>query len=225
MVFERIFNILSRSEKEVLQSLGKHVDMALEASKHLELMLRRLKEHDRDGARQEYQLIDKFETEADAFHRQATARISAGSFFAGIREDLRDIMELIDSIADSAKDAGKFLLYSRMDDKFLDYFFQSKVIEFVQACESAVKALSDAVNSLGSGKESVVAHAKLVEEKEEEADRLKESVLDHILNADRQQNALLIVQLRDFIHMADDMADYAEDASDELLVLVAKGYS
>jgi len=225
MVFGRIFDILSKSEREVLQSLSKHVDLGLEASKHLELMLRRLKEHDKAGALQEYRLIDELETEADTFHRSAVARISAGSFFGGIREDLLDTMEKIDSIADSAKGAGKFLLHSRMNDEFLNYFFQSKVIEFVQACESAVQALRDAVNSLGSGKDSVIAHAKLVEEREQEADKLKESVLDHILSFDSRDNALLIVQLRDFVLKADDIADFAEDASDELLVFVAKGYS
>jgi len=83
-------------------------------------------------------------------------------------------MEKIDSIADSTKDMGKFLLHSRMDNTFLNYFFQSKIIEFVQACESLVQAFRDAVKSLGSGKDRVVALARLVEYKEEDADKFKE---------------------------------------------------
>ncbi len=225
MVFDRLFDLLSRSEREVLQSLNKHVDLSLDATKHLEIMLHKLKSHDVEGAVQEYRIIDKFETEADAFHRFAITRISGGSFFAGIREDLLDTMENIDSIADSAKDAGKVLLHSKMDDKFTDYFFDSKVIEFVQACASTVQALRDAVGSLRSGQKAVTTHAKIVEEREEEADRLKESVMEHLLGAEQKYSVLTIVQLRDFINIADDVADYAEDASDNLLVLVAKGYS
>jgi predicted phosphate transport protein (TIGR00153 family) len=225
MVFGRILDILSKSEREVLRSLSKHVDIALESSKHLEFMLMRLKERDEVGVLREYGLIDDLETDADVFHRSVVSRISAGSFFGGIREDLLDMMEKIDSIVDSTKAAGKFLLYSKMNDKFLDYFFQSKIIEFVQACESSVEALRDAINSLGSGKNSVITHAKLVENKEWEADKLKESVLHHILSVDSCNNALLIVQLRDFVLEVDDIANYAEDASDDLLVFVAKGYS
>ncbi|MBM3897615.1 MAG: hypothetical protein FJ358_03710 [Thaumarchaeota archaeon] len=78
MVFGRILDFLSKSEREVLRSLNKHVDMALESSKHLELMLRRLKEHDEAGALKEYNLIDELETDADIFHTATVARISAG---------------------------------------------------------------------------------------------------------------------------------------------------
>jgi len=50
-------------------------------------MLRKLKEHDEAGALQEYRLIDELETEVDTINKSAVARISAGSFFGGIRED------------------------------------------------------------------------------------------------------------------------------------------
>jgi len=33
-----------------------------------------------------------------------------------------------------------------------------------------------------------------------------------------------VIQLRDFIFVSDDIADNAEDASDVILVLIAKGY-
>jgi len=45
------------------------------------------------------------------------------------------------------------------------------------------------------------------------------------LSINSRDNALLKVQLRDFVLEADNIADYAEDVSDELLVFVAKGYS
>lgn len=39
MVFDRLFDLLSRSEREVLQSLNRQVDLSLEATKHLGMML------------------------------------------------------------------------------------------------------------------------------------------------------------------------------------------
>ena len=55
-------------------------------------MLRKSKEYD-DGALQEYRLIDELETDADTVHKSAVARISGGSLFGGIGEDLLDTME------------------------------------------------------------------------------------------------------------------------------------
>jgi uncharacterized protein Yka (UPF0111/DUF47 family) len=69
-----------------------------------------------------------------------------------------------------------------------------------------------------------VSRVHRVEEFEELADTMKDALLRELFRYPRIGDTLAIIQLRDFLFAADDVADNAEDASDVILVLVAKGY-
>src|SRR5437870_7574618 len=49
------------------------------------------------------------ETKADTIHRDLSLRVANGAFFGGVREDILALLEKIDDIADSAKDASRLL--------------------------------------------------------------------------------------------------------------------
>ena len=179
-----------------------------------------------EDASSEYRNIARLETEADKFHREGNTKIAHGAFFGGIREDILNLMEKIDSIADSAKDSPKVLLEKRLDDELAAKVFNSShMIQFVESCVKAVIALHDVVKALGINRKEVLSKVHVVEDFEEVADSHKEAVKAMISSMASKTDLLSIIQLRDFTNLVDNIADNAEDATDVILILVAKGYS
>ena len=165
------------------------------------------------------------ETKADGIHRDLNQKIAEGAFFGGVREDILNLMEKVDNIADSAKDAARFL---SSDSSFAveakDRLGSSDMKLFLAALRASVAALTTLVVALEQGKKEALSKVEAVEDFEEEADTHKDALLKALFANDDSMNPVTVIQLRDFIFVADNVADNAEDASDVILVLIAKGY-
>jgi len=165
------------------------------------------------------------ETEADTIHRELQTKIAEGAFFGGVREDILNLLEKIDDIADSAKDAARFLSQdSSLGVEGRETLGSPAMKSFVSALKSSVVALTDLVKALERGKREALAKVPSVEDFEEEADTHKDILLKKLFSSEKSMDPVTVIQLRDFIFVADNIADNAEDASDVILVLIAKGY-
>jgi predicted phosphate transport protein (TIGR00153 family) len=134
-------------------------------------------------------------------------------------------MERIDDIADSAKDAARFLSAdSHLGEEARTMLESENMRIFLSDLKSAVRALRDLVQALQVGRKEALAKVQTVEEFEEEADAHKDAQLKELFTMAHLMSPLTVIQLRDFIFMSDNIADNAEDASDVILVMLAKGY-
>jgi predicted phosphate transport protein (TIGR00153 family) len=165
------------------------------------------------------------ETKADAARRYLSFMVAEGAFFGGVREDILNLMERIDDIADSAKDAIRILAHdSRLGDEDKAFLASEGMNLFMSDLKSASSALRDLVTALKVGRNEALAMIQKVEDYEEEADTHKDALLKELFNRAGGMSPLTVIQLRDFIFTADDIADNAEDAGDVILILLAKGY-
>jgi len=180
---------------------------------------------DRAGTAGHIEEVFRTETESDAIHRELSLKIAEGAFFGGVREDILELLERIDNIADSAKDAVRYL---SSDTALLDegkaIFNSDGMRLFLTNLGAAVDALSTLVSAFDRGRKEILSKVHAVEEFEEEADSAKDSLLKELFSGANAMSAVTVIMLRDFVFMADNIADNAEDASDVILVLVAKGY-
>jgi predicted phosphate transport protein (TIGR00153 family) len=180
---------------------------------------------DVEAARGSVSEVIEGETNADEIHRDLSLKIAEGAFFGGVREDILNLLEKIDNIADSAKDAARFLAAdSLLGPEAREKMASNDMQLFLGALKSSVSALTTLVKALEDGKKEALAKVQTVEEFEELADAHKDAMIKSLFSDGRQINPVTVIQLRDFIFVADDVADNAEDASDVILVLVAKGY-
>ena len=165
------------------------------------------------------------ETKADEIHRNLSLKIAEGAFFGGVREDILNLLEKIDNIADSAKDAARFISSdSRLRLEAKGMLASPEIMQFLAALKASVAALTTLVEALQQGKAEALSKVHIVEKFEEEADSHKDAFLKTLFSSDDSMNPVTVIQLRDFVFVADDVADNAEDASDVILVLIAKGY-
>lgn len=165
------------------------------------------------------------EKRADDVHRRLSMEIAEGAFFGGVREDILALLEKIDNIADSAKDASRYLAAEGALDPFAISLLQSpSMSKFVENQVSAVAALQNLVSAFKIGKKEMLSRIPRVEEFEQAADSNKDELWKALFRRDGSPDPVTVIQMRDFIAVTDDIADDAEDASDVVLVLVAKGY-
>lgn len=220
-------DFLSRGENQVLEQVIGNLDTSIEAARHLTTLISALKVHDRAVVLHECKMIGDIETKADSMHQKAVEQISSGSFFGGVREDILLLLEEIDSIADSAKDCTRIFLQREISIVAVDYMFKKDVSSFVDKLIETAEALKKALQALKEkdAKTEVVRLCVQVERREEEADEIRNSILENLLRNEIKADPLDIVMLREFLEIADDVADNAEDGSDALLALIAKGYT
>jgi predicted phosphate transport protein (TIGR00153 family) len=220
-----IFSFLSSGERKTLERALAMLDNSIECAQHLLSLVLDLQKSNRDGANAEFQKIVDIERTVDDERRSLVRVICSGSFFGGIREDLLTLLERIDDISDAAKRSANIFHDMEVPQNVLDYFFQEDVGSFISTCISAAQLLKDAILALEKNKEEVLSIAEKVEKKEEEADGIHHQIVQHLYKNEIDAKSLDIVLLKDFLTIADDIADNAENGSDVLQILVAKGYS
>lgn len=176
-------------------------------------------------ARDMNELIDKYEGLADQIHRKNVETICKGSIFGYLREDILRFMELTDNIADAAKEASRTLTLRKIPEDMLADFFNDDIINYIQVSMKAPKGLADLIKCLNKKRDEIIECTRCIEEIEEESDLLKNRVLRELYNKAKDYDILTLLQFKEFIQLIDAIADNSEDASDVVLVMVAKGYT
>lgn len=216
---------LARREEAALNRLEEHLRLVGKTVELFKEALESLKSYDWLSLENRYEEMNLLETEADEVQRELAVEICEGAFFGGIREDLLNLIEKVDNIADSAKDAIKALIQLPFKKELVKRLFEFRdLLDFADSCVKAVSALKDAINGLRVDKKTALELVNKVEEWEEKADSYKMKTLNRVLRNTKNSEILEIIQFQNFINIADGIADNAEDASDTLIILIAKGY-
>ena len=225
MPLKDIFGFFSRGEQEIIGKVVRNLDVSIDAARHLLKLVVSLQRYDYDDVNREYEIIADLEEKGDELHRTLVREIATGSFFGGIREDLLNLLERIDSIADESKDSGKIFHLRRIPKETVNYLFKGDVVSFITTCVKTAELLRESILALEKSKSDVLTLVEKVEQSEEEADAIRYGILETLLKNEIGGDVLDIIMLKDFLNTADSIADNAENGSDVLQILIAKGYS
>ena len=218
------FLSVGKKEKGIFDGMLRLLDTVSEGVEAFEASVLAFARGDADANELVRKVFDA-ETRADKIHREQSLSVAEGAFFGGVREDILNLMERIDDIADSAKDAARFLSSdSRLGDEARTILASENMRLFLADLKSAVGALRELVRAMKAGRKQALAVIEKVEDFEEEADAHKDALLKDLFRQAETMNSVSVIQLRDFTFMSDNIADNAEDAGDVILVLLAKGY-
>ena len=212
-------------EKAILNALHEDFSIVQQAVTDFGAVVSAVASRDSQGVSSSYQRVLEDEKNADDFHRRLSGEIAEGAFFGGIREDMLNLLEKIDSIADSAKGAARLIAAEEtLDDFALSLLGSEPMKAFIGDIIATVDALGSALEGFSIGRKETLARVTKVEESEEAADARKDEVAGRLFAKENRPDAVTVVQMRDFLLVADNIADNAEDASDVVLILLAKGY-
>lgn len=212
-------------EKAILKSLYDDFSIVQQAVADFGAVVSAVATTDAQATSSSFQKVLEDEKLADDFHRRLSEEIAEGAFFGGIREDMLNLLEKIDNIADSAKGAARLIAAEETLDEFAVSLLGSDHMKgFVGDIAATVDALGSTLEAFGVGRSEILSRVTKVEEFEEAADAQKDEVAKKLFAKENRPDAVTVVQMRDFLLVADNIADNAEDASDVVLILVAKGY-
>lgn len=215
----------NKKERKILAGAERHLDAVRKTVDAFVGLVDSVARNDQTTTQRFFEEVLQGETEADTIHRDLSLQIAEGAFFGGVREDMLELLEKIDSVADSAKDASRFLsIRGSMDAAALGILKSETMERFVSDLKGAVAALGKLLEAFEMSRKEALGKLHTVEEFEEAADANKDKLLRELFEKSAQMNPVSVIELRDFIFVADDIADNAEDASDVVLVLLAKGY-
>ena len=218
-------SFINRKESKLVQEIEGYFKIIRKTVDGFASLVKAMADGDQTEAKSFFQLVLDGESEADSVHRTLSMTIAEGAFFGGIREDILNLLETMDNVADSAKDAARFLESEEdLDDFALSLLKSDEMRQFVSNLQAAVGALGDLIAALELGKKELLSRIAAVEEREETADSSKDKLMKRLFKSSSNPNPVTVIQMRDFLFVADDIADYAEDSSDVILVLAAKGY-
>ncbi len=196
----------------------------LDSLSSLEAMLKYMKEYNMSKALEANKLVYEYEKDADTIHRSNVEKVCKGAIFGYLREDLLRFMELVDNIADAAKEAATTLTIRDIPNDLLADFLNEQTMHYVNVSVETARELANLIRSLEKKREEILKHTKVIEEHEEESDTLKHLVFKELYSSSKY-DILTLLQFKEFIHLIDAIADNSEDASDVILIMIAKGYS
>jgi predicted phosphate transport protein (TIGR00153 family) len=216
----------SRREGPMIRRLQEHLRLVREAEQEIPGLVEAVAKGDGISCRSRRDRIFELESKADVVHRELSTQIAEGAFFGGVREDMLNLLEKMDTIADKAKDAARLITLTEIKNAKVKEVFRSEDMRlFLANLDMAVVALQRLIEAFEISRKTIIERVHTVEEYEEAADTFKQNVLAALFEKSLGEiDPVTLILVRDFLFCADDIADNAEDASDVVLVLVAKGY-
>jgi predicted phosphate transport protein (TIGR00153 family) len=219
------FLSMNRKEKAIFAGILQHLDTVARTVDFFVSSVNEFGKGDAAAAEDLAKSVFQGETAADTIHRDLSLKVAQGAFFGGVREDILNLLEKIDDIADSAKDAARFFNSDTGLGESARTLLGSENMQlFLNDLKSTVAALTELVRAFEKGKTEVLLKVHNVEEFEEFADTRKDVLLKQLFANTKGMDPVTVIQLRDFIFVADNIADNAEDAGDVIIILIAKGY-
>jgi predicted phosphate transport protein (TIGR00153 family) len=215
----------SRKEGAIVGKLQDGLRIVRETEQEIPGLVVAVAEGDVISCRARRDRIFELESEAAEAKRDIGTQIAEGAFFGGVREDMINLLDKIERIADKAKDAARLITLAEVTDpKAREILRSEDMRRFLENLDLAVVALQRLIEAFQIDRKTVLERVHAVDEYEEAADGFKQNVLAALFERSRGIDAVTVILVRDFVFNADDVADYAQYASDAVLILVAKGY-
>lgn len=172
---------------------------------------------DPDSVSSVYQKVCELESEADKLRRETEKGINEGAFLPNFRGDLTELMELVDKIANKAEYVAD--LFSLQKPKIPEEL-KGYLLKQLEISLKAFRSLRKAVESLFEDLAKVESYVLEVERFEHEEDMVEKEALKKLFDMEIEKCEK--IELKEIMRSIGDIADRAEDASDRILVIVAK---
>ena len=215
----------SRKEGAIVNRLQECLRIVRETEREIPGLVAAVAEGEVTSCRDRRVRIFELESKAADAKRELSSQIAEGAFFGGVREDMINLLDKIEKIADKAKDAARLITLAEVTDARAREILRSEDMRrFLENLDLAVVALQHLIEAFRIDRKTILERVHAVDEFEEAADGFKSNILSALFERSSGIDPVTVILVRDFVFNADDVADNAQHASDVVLVLVAKGY-
>lgn len=172
--------------------------------------------------------IFELENEADTIKNELRAHLPKSLFMPVDRRDLLEVLDLQDSIADTAQDIAGLLVERKMDvEKGMEKPLLIMVRRCVDACDQAtriIERLDELVETGFRGPESdaVIEMVEQLNKIESDTDQMGLELARSLFVHEDKMKPVSVVFWYDLIRMIGELADYSEKVGNRLRLLLAR---
>ncbi|HDH44250.1 MAG TPA: TIGR00153 family protein [Thermococcus sp.] len=210
--------IFGGKENNVFKAIDEHLDaVGLTIKKLCELMETYLA-GDIEKAEVLMKEVEDQERVADELRREIEAMLYQGAFLPVNRGDYARLSELIDSVADAAESAAHALILAKPK---IPSDLKKEILDLLNASLETYKLVEKSVKMLNTNVDGAIEYAKKTELAEEDADKIEYALLRKVFESERITTFAKLIW-NQVVTKIGDIADRAEDASDQVLLIALK---
>ncbi|MBQ76415.1 MAG: TIGR00153 family protein [Gammaproteobacteria bacterium] len=214
--------------KSPFKGLQVHMRAVLNCVHEIPILFAALEAGDQEKVVAAKDKIFEHESEADQIKNEMRGALPKSLFMPVDRRDLLEILQMQDSIADTAQDIAGMLVERRMEvPDFMQEPMKALVMRCVDACEQSAKIIEELDELLATGFRG--REATLVEEMvealnlvEDDTDELGIALTRLLFEHEDEMKPVSVMMWYQLIEWIGDLADYAEKVGDRLRLLIAR---
>ena len=210
-----------RKEKQVNELILKHLE---EVDTCLKTALKAIEEYlssNIEKAKSSAIKVDQIETETDSVRREIIGKLYSGAYLPSLRSDILHLVEHMDKIADGAEACCDFFLDQRPE---IPREMKSKFFKIMERSISTFVPLKEAISSFFTDTvdiETIRERTKEVGMIESAVDKEEWDITRDIFKTKLDCGHKLHLKL--CLESVVGISDRAEDAADELEIIIIKG--
>jgi uncharacterized protein len=207
-------NIVEKHSKE-------HVKLVHECVYKLKDLMVHFYNNEFDLLAGEVEEISEIERKADEIRRKMEIEFYHGAFLPFDREDRIILAELVDGVADMTQETAYEICLSKI--KFPETF-EEDFSWLIDSVGDTISLLKECIEMLDVDLGAALSKAHEVEKKEEMADKIERKIIKNLYESHRNKEfgILTLIELKSIAVKLGNIIDRAEDASDRVLIIVAK---
>ena len=214
--------------KSPFKALQTHMRVALECASEIPPLFEALAAGDQEGVVAAKDKIFEREAEADKIKNGMRGALPKSLFMPVDRRDLLEVLQMQDSIADTAQDIAGMLVERRMDlPEFMKEPMLALARRSIDACDQSAKIIEELDELLAMGfrgreasrVEEMVEELNLIED---DTDELGIELARHLFEHEDELKPVSVMMWYQLIEWVGDLADYAEKVGDRLRLLIAR---
>ena len=214
--------------KSPFKTLQKHMRASLDCAEDVRALFEALSNGDQAGVVTAKLRIFEKENEADKIKNELRTHLPKSLFMPVDRRDLLEVLQMQDSIADTAQDIAGLLVERPMQ---LPEPIKDPILVFVNRCIEACRQAADTIEELdelietgfrGREMDKVEAMIDSLNQIEDDTDDMEHELTSILFKHEDEMNPISVMMWYQIIEWIGDLADYAEKVGDRLRLLIAR---
>lgn len=210
--------IFGGKENDVFKALDDHLRVVHETLKAFQALVMSYIDGNLNDAEKFEREVSELETKADKLRRTIEMMLYEGAFLPANRGDYVRLSELVDQVADAAESAAHTIILAKPK---VPGELREEFLALVESGLKTYEKLMKAVKALNTDVDRAIKLAKEVEDAEEKADDIEYNLKKHVFDSEDITTYAKIIW-NQILTKIGDIADRAEDASDQVLLMSVK---
>ncbi len=213
-----IMGIFGGKESDVFKAIDDHLRVVEESLVAFKALMNAYLSGDLENAKAFEREVGALESKADGLRRSIETMLYEGAFLPANRGDYVRLSELVDQVADAAESAAHTLILAK--PKVSDEL-KGEILRLVNSTVETYRLLMEAVNALNIDVDKALELSKAVEDAEEAADAVEYDVKGKLFESETVTTYAKVIW-NQVLTKVGDIADRAEDASDQVMLMAIK---